>query len=391
MLTTEASSPPVFEAQTSSPASTTVSSFLALDQCVENDEPRDKFQLQMQHTHQLNIGDIPASGVEGFNMEDGNLLLKTEEVIHRVHWSVLRPHSEYFQGLYQEHAKSGHLRDPILLEGVAAQDMVRLLTILYPTRVNQLPFSSKAEWLSVLHLAHELQFSAARLLAVQEIFQYLSAIDKIVLGLRYDVPQWLLGAYVEVCQRDALLSLEEGERLGVRNIIAINQARHAIRERIMCSQEIEHIVWRICCPTTDIPELEWPHPCKMPHAEAIFVDTQDRILQDARICLAKWQMKRNIEAAAWSQFKEAKSRLRENGDTTAFEKEARALLGNGYSNREARTLSNGWTGRSVFLFFFGLLLVGFWYMAKFAFPTPHDSGYTRAHEFDDQVEVVTLE
>jgi len=44
-------------------------------------------------------------------------------------------------------------------------------------------------------------------------FSYAADIDKIVLGRRYSIEDWLPGAYEAVCMREDPLTLEEAMRL----------------------------------------------------------------------------------------------------------------------------------------------------------------------------------
>lgn len=52
-------------------------------------------------------------------------------------------------------------------------------------------------------------------------------VDKIVLGRRYGISDWLPGAYEAVCTRADPLTVEEGMKLGVEDIINISAARQA--------------------------------------------------------------------------------------------------------------------------------------------------------------------
>ncbi len=145
--------------------------------------------------------------------------------------------------------------DPIILEGIEAKDFDRLLSILYPKCVNvsfkivcpsliprrnfrTCEIETKEEWISVLSLATRWDFTSIRELALSRLHSNsftasaqlnLSPADRIVLGLRFDVSEWLLPAYSELCMRTEALTLEEGEILGMQNVINIAQARQAIR------------------------------------------------------------------------------------------------------------------------------------------------------------------
>ena len=53
----------------------------------------------------------------------------------------------------------------------------------------------------------------------------LSSIDRIELGNKYDVPQWLPEAYADVFVRESHLAAEEGEKLGLEITVKILEGR----------------------------------------------------------------------------------------------------------------------------------------------------------------------
>lgn len=89
--------------------------------------------------------------------------------------------------------------------------------------------TSAEEWTSVLSLATRWEFASLRELAMQYLFASTSAVERIALGRRYDIPGWLVPAYTEVCERKDPLTLAEGRLLGLDDVIRIGQVRHSIR------------------------------------------------------------------------------------------------------------------------------------------------------------------
>ena len=87
--------------------------------------------------------------------------------------------------------------------------------------------SSVEEWSSILHLADKWKFESIRGLSITQLSPIASPIDKIVIGRRYGIADWLPGAYQAVYIRPDALTLEEGRRLGVDDVIRI----HTIRQR----------------------------------------------------------------------------------------------------------------------------------------------------------------
>jgi hypothetical protein len=89
--------------------------------------------------------------------------------------------------------------------------------------------ASAEEWTSVLSLASRWEFTSLCELAMQHLFAITSAVERIALGRRYDIPGWLVPAYTEVCERKDPLTLGEGRLLGLDDAILIGQVRHMIR------------------------------------------------------------------------------------------------------------------------------------------------------------------
>ncbi|TFK67236.1 hypothetical protein BDN72DRAFT_749884, partial [Pluteus cervinus] len=80
-------------------------------------------------------------------------------------------------------------------------------------------------WMSILEVAHTLECPSVRKLAINQITSLASAVDKVVLGHKYDVAEWVTEGYIELCQRKASLSSEEGHRLGVDDVVHISNIR----------------------------------------------------------------------------------------------------------------------------------------------------------------------
>jgi len=83
------------------------------------------------------------------------------------------------------------------------------------------------EWTSILDLAARWNFQTIRLLAIERLARMDSPIDKIVLGRRHGITEWLPDAYEAVCKRQGPLTHEEGIRLGMEDVIKISAVRQA--------------------------------------------------------------------------------------------------------------------------------------------------------------------
>jgi len=84
---------------------------------------------------------------------------------------------------------------------------------------------SVADWTSILRLASEFQMKNVRALAMKQLFPIASAAEKIDLANKYDIKDWLVPAYMELCTRTEELTMEEGKKLGVEAVIGVAQLR----------------------------------------------------------------------------------------------------------------------------------------------------------------------
>ena len=79
-----------------------------------------------------------------------------------------------------------------------------------------------SEWTSILDLAVKWDFESIKTLAIKKLAPIASSIDKIILGRKYHVTEWLSEAYRDVCLRQEPLTNEEGMRLGMEDVIKIS-------------------------------------------------------------------------------------------------------------------------------------------------------------------------
>ncbi|KAL6304863.1 hypothetical protein BKA93DRAFT_252141 [Sparassis latifolia] len=118
---------------------------------------------------------------------------------------------------------------PIHLQQMASIDFERLLSLFYPRNVQNGDLATVDEWTSVLALASKFGFDEFRELAVARLSQIATPVDRIMLSRAYDVTGWLIPAYAELCKRDESLTLQEGLRLGMKDVIMLSHIRQTIR------------------------------------------------------------------------------------------------------------------------------------------------------------------
>ncbi|KAF4620306.1 hypothetical protein D9613_001082 [Agrocybe pediades] len=105
----------------------------------------------------------------------------------------------------------GSNRDhPIVLEGVKSSDFRIFLRILYPFMV-QSEVSEYDEWISVLHLATMWDFKKIRATAINRLqsdfFPQKGAAEKISVGRKYRVVDWVKDGYKTLCQDPPTFSI----------------------------------------------------------------------------------------------------------------------------------------------------------------------------------------
>lgn len=88
------------------------------------------------------------------------------------------------------------------------------------------PATTVDEWTAIMHLADKWTFKSVRVLAIKSLSSIASPVDKIILGRKYDIEEWLSDAYEAVCRRPEPLTLEEGIRLQMDDVIKIYAIRH---------------------------------------------------------------------------------------------------------------------------------------------------------------------
>ena len=84
------------------------------------------------------------------------------------------------------------------------------------------------EWCKLLIIASKLDCKEVRARAIDELTMRknkVSSISRIELGNKYDVPQWLPGAYADTFVRESHLTIEEGEKLGLEVTVKVLEGR----------------------------------------------------------------------------------------------------------------------------------------------------------------------
>ncbi|KZP28656.1 hypothetical protein FIBSPDRAFT_246260 [Athelia psychrophila] len=161
-----------------------------------------------------------------YYFKDGNIVFLIEKVLYNVHRYFFERDSPHFRSILGS-IQGADEQNPLVLPDVSCSDFDEFLAILYPTDFRRPTEKTTAQWTSILHLAAKWGFESIQLLAIDNLTATAIPVDKIVLGRRYGISDWLSGAYEAVCTRADSLTVEEGMKLGVEDIIRISAARQA--------------------------------------------------------------------------------------------------------------------------------------------------------------------
>ncbi|KAF5320980.1 hypothetical protein D9619_001579 [Psilocybe cf. subviscida] len=172
-----------------------------------------------------------------FYFPDGNVVFLVEDVLFNVHRYFFQRDSPVFSAMFSlpkpeadERPEGEDDEKPIVLSNISKKDFERLLVILYPINFHIPEISSIDEWTSVLSLSTQWEINSVRHLAIGRLSKLsISSSDRVALGKRYDVPEWLADGYCELCLRDDPLTLLEGHAIGLEDVIEISNLRTLVR------------------------------------------------------------------------------------------------------------------------------------------------------------------
>ncbi|EIM84725.1 uncharacterized protein STEHIDRAFT_112299 [Stereum hirsutum FP-91666 SS1] len=174
---------------------------------------------------------------ERFWFRDGSVIFVVKNTSYRLHLYLFELHSTKFAKTFLlDHTD---INEPIVLEGIDEEDFDAFLNVLYRISYTSNPSQSAKAWASVLHLASIWEFPSIRQLAIESFEPSATDVDKVVLGHKYGHHEWLLPGYSGLVAREEPLTIEEGTRLGVRDVVDINNAREKIRALSTLLSKIE--------------------------------------------------------------------------------------------------------------------------------------------------------
>ncbi|TFK71235.1 hypothetical protein BDN72DRAFT_838005 [Pluteus cervinus] len=173
---------------------------------------------------------LSAQPHERFFFQSDFVLLRIQSTQYYLPTFILSMHSDRFKTLLASISRTpGTAVEQIAIQDIQEIGFERLSSVSMPAVPGQLEPTSVEEWTSVLTVAHTWEFRTIQALALARIEPIASAVDKVVLGREYDLPQWAAAGYMELCQRVLPISRDEGRRLGVDIVTDISSIRDYAR------------------------------------------------------------------------------------------------------------------------------------------------------------------
>ncbi|KAL1712972.1 hypothetical protein EV715DRAFT_277635 [Schizophyllum commune] len=147
-----------------------------------------------------------------FKLDDGTM------------YNVLRHFFEQSSSFVEEHLSAGDV-DVVELKGVSRADFDRFLSYMFPSSLGKCDMTTSEEWLSILRLADKWRFTDLRAHALEMLKSTASPIDRILIAREFDLPDWLLPAFIDLCRAPDPPSEAEAEHLGLSALVKIGRVR----------------------------------------------------------------------------------------------------------------------------------------------------------------------
>jgi len=171
-----------------------------------------------------------------YYLEDGTVTLLVDECLFKVHRYYLARESDVFRDMFSlppepsASCDGGSDEAPIVIPEVSCAEFESFLGFIYFGMHDDHEFSLE-NWISLLSFATRFICDQIRGRAIREIEKGHSKpdpVERVVLAVKHNIPQWLVSAYQELCQRQNPLTEEEGEKLGLPTVIKLMKAREML-------------------------------------------------------------------------------------------------------------------------------------------------------------------
>ncbi|CAE6527490.1 unnamed protein product [Rhizoctonia solani] len=171
-----------------------------------------------------------------FCFDNTLVAIQIENTLFNVHKYQLNK-SKVFSDMFNmpkpqgnEPEEGSSLEHPILIEGVAASDFAALLRVLYASLfASNQPTPEALLIIPAFRLANMFDFSELRGYLLPLAEKNLGDVDKIVFAREFNIKEWHVPAYTQLCQREERLSIEEARKLEVDSVLMISHLREQHR------------------------------------------------------------------------------------------------------------------------------------------------------------------
>jgi hypothetical protein len=173
----------------------------------------------------------PAFAHPNYFFEDGNVTFRVENVLFKVHKSILARESPFFKDMFSlppdiNGDKTG-TNNPIPIPETTASDFENLLRVLY-LQWGTDPDYTDPQLVQLMKLSHKWQFDRIRRHATSILSsRNLSHVDRLELGRIYDLPELAFPAFAEIVRSMKAPSSTEMDKLGPVLSVAVLKAQNA--------------------------------------------------------------------------------------------------------------------------------------------------------------------
>ncbi|KAL1712961.1 hypothetical protein EV715DRAFT_212622 [Schizophyllum commune] len=150
-----------------------------------------------------------------FKLDDGTL------------YNVFRHFFEQSPSFVEKYLSADDV-EVIYLKDVSRVDFDRFLSYMYPKSLGKCDVNTSEEWTSVLRLATKWGFTDLRAHALEKLESTAAPIDRILIAREFDLPKWLLPAFVDLCTAPEPPTLAVAEHLGLPALVNIGRIRETV-------------------------------------------------------------------------------------------------------------------------------------------------------------------
>ncbi|KAI0268463.1 hypothetical protein BGY98DRAFT_1019450 [Russula aff. rugulosa BPL654] len=166
-----------------------------------------------------------------FFFEDGNITFLVDGILYRVHRYFFCRDSKIFMTRLSRltaHAQEGASLPVVSLENVKSKDLDAFLSVLYPLNFNALEKHSFEELSSILDLSTRWGFDSIRDMAIR-CLEPPTPHERLILGRKYDVDEWIPLALQELCERPQPLTADEARLMDFEDVVLVGSVREEVR------------------------------------------------------------------------------------------------------------------------------------------------------------------